>query len=133
MPGRRNGLCVPLQECGFYKESTFYYEEQADEIKLRAERCKTISRKHICCEMNEIKVINTTESRSPVSLIDKGNKYLNSDMCGVQITTNKIAFGNETALNEFPWMVMLEYNMSGILNFLCGGSLINGMCKQYFV
>lgn len=119
-----------MEECGFYKESTFYYEEQADEIKLRANLCKTISSKHICCEMNEIKVINTTESRSTVSLVDKGNKYLNSEMCGIQTTTNKLAFGNATSLNEFPWMVMLQYNKSGILDFLCGGSLISGMWKQ---
>lgn len=47
------------------------------------------------------------------------------DSCGVYIAP-KIAGGNITEINEFPWLALLQYNVTETseLAFLCGGSLI---------
>uniref|UniRef100_A0A6P4EYA8 Serine protease easter-like n=1 Tax=Drosophila rhopaloa TaxID=1041015 RepID=A0A6P4EYA8_DRORH len=46
--------------------------------------------------------------------------------CGGVAIRNRIYDGKDTDLNEFPWMVLLEYrNRNGGLSTSCAGSLIN--------
>ncbi|CAG9822462.1 unnamed protein product [Phaedon cochleariae] len=45
--------------------------------------------------------------------------------CGFQ-DTDRIYHGNETSLEEFPWMALLQYrNASGFTKWACAGALIN--------
>lgn len=41
--------------------------------------------------------------------------------CGVKNETGRIVGGEETAVNEYPWMARLSY----FGRFYCGGTLIN--------
>lgn len=47
--------------------------------------------------------------------------------CGVQVTTNRIVGGNETAIDEFPFLALLYYKSkkNNKLRYKCGGTLIN--------
>lgn len=62
----------------------------------------------------------------PETIADHANLRLLSTLdCGI-IQTQKISSGNDTDLSEYPWMVQLQYRLrSGVLQFLCGGTLIN--------
>ncbi|EDW83049.2 uncharacterized protein Dwil_GK22647 [Drosophila willistoni] len=48
--------------------------------------------------------------------------------CGADSTSDKIYNGNDTAIDEFSWMVILVYvDRKGNRHFDCGGSLINNL------
>lgn len=50
----------------------------------------------------------------------------NKHECGKQLSENRIAGGNITEIDEFPWMVLLEYKTkSGKLETYCAGTLIS--------
>lgn len=52
-------------------------------------------------------------------------KYVRKKECGVQLTSNRIVGGNETAIDEFPFLALLYYkSANGKLRYKCGGSLI---------
>lgn len=54
-----------------------------------------------------------------------------TENCGQTSDADKILGGNNTALDEFPWMVVLEHQLpTGQKNLGCAGSIIN---KQYIL
>lgn len=59
---------------------------------------------------------------SPFLILWKGLNILNNLNCG-DSNSNRILGGEETNLNEFPWMALLRYD-SPSNEFKCGGSLI---------
>jgi len=59
---------------------------------------------HLCCPSNGRRMI------------------LESLDCGY-VRGNRIAFGTEAALKQFPWMALLKYD-DNIQPYKCGGSLI---------
>lgn len=62
---------------------------------------------------------------------DNYSSQSDSTICGPIIFEDKIYGGNNTALDEFPWMVLLEYQRSsGKKEFGCGGMLIH---KRYIL
>lgn len=70
-----------------------------------------------------IETPNTPITSSPVAP--------NPSDCGIYTNADKIYGGNNTALEEFPWMAVLQYrNFDNELVFLCGGMLIN---KRYIL
>nr|CAH7731242.1 unnamed protein product [Callosobruchus chinensis] len=50
---------------------------------------------------------------------------LRSDICGSIQTNTRITGGKKTAINEFPWMALIAYYQDGVLDFRCGGTVIN--------
>lgn len=52
---------------------------------------------------------------------------INTAQCGV-ITQRKILGGEKTGIFEYPWMAMIAYNRSNIIEFKCSGAIIN---KRY--
>lgn len=50
--------------------------------------------------------------------------FLDSKNCGA-ISSDRIAYGSETSLFEFPWMARLQYSRRNDRVFRCGGSVIN--------
>lgn len=49
----------------------------------------------------------------------------NPDICGIT-TKNRVKNGNEVAaINEFPWLVLLNYNSTEGESLRCGGTLIS--------
>ncbi|KAJ4436621.1 hypothetical protein ANN_16752 [Periplaneta americana] len=67
-----------------------------------------------------------TETRPPTSIVGHRNFNLINRNCGVGLT-NRIVGGQSALPGEFPWLALLQYNVSGELEFLCGGSLITDM------
>lgn len=47
------------------------------------------------------------------------------DECGFRITSSNIIGGDLAKMGEFPFMVLLGYDIEGDIFYLCGGSLIN--------
>lgn len=50
-----------------------------------------------------------------------------SECCGVDSRVgNKIVGGNATTVDQYPWLVIIEYVKQGVTKLLCGGALISG-------
>lgn len=64
-----------------------------------------------------------TTTKGTVATLTK--KFVRKKECGVQLTSNRIVGGNETAIDEFPFLALLYYkSANGKLRYKCGGSLI---------
>lgn len=70
---------------------------------------------------------STGKGTTKVTTAASIKKPLKKKECGVQVTTNRIVGGNETAIDEFPFLALLYYKSpkNGKLRYQCGGSLIN--------
>ncbi|XP_030239548.1 serine protease 7 isoform X2 [Drosophila navojoa] len=75
--------------------------------------------------------VTTTTTRRPIPIINPspgqgGNLLPRAPACGPNSFHNRIYNGNDTALDDFVWMALLEYtSRSGKTLLNCGGSLIN--------
>ncbi|KAK0182003.1 hypothetical protein PV327_000178 [Microctonus hyperodae] len=56
-------------------------------------------------------------------------RLLNQDICG-PLTEPKIFGGNETGVLDFPWMALIAYDIKGVKEFRCSGTIIN---KRYIL
>ncbi|XP_055697134.1 serine protease grass-like [Phlebotomus papatasi] len=70
---------------------------------------------------------NEVSDEVPTGPTDVSNhpnlSLLPSTICG-PILGDKVAYGEKTALFEYPWMALLRYRDSDGFSFRCGGSLI---------
>lgn len=100
---------------------------------LRASQCSSGTGKfpYVCC--NPYDTYRPTEATTELATesIQTSNSVNGKNLpepgeCGPVSTGNKIYNGNNTDIDEFPWMVLLEYqNGKGVRQFSCGGVLIN--------
>uniref|UniRef100_A0A1A9W7B6 CLIP domain-containing serine protease n=1 Tax=Glossina brevipalpis TaxID=37001 RepID=A0A1A9W7B6_9MUSC len=144
LPSYESGVCVPSKQCKFI---TDLYEKYVDRIPshyidyiIRSRCSKDTEPVRICCKPEQViallepvetvlldttaKFVEDTDyNRDYVSQLNtKGLNILNSLNCG-DSNTNRVLGGEETNLNEFPWMALLRYD-SPSDEFKCGGALI---------
>ncbi|XP_033609671.1 serine protease easter-like isoform X2 [Cryptotermes secundus] len=67
-----------------------------------------------------------TGMQPDTSLVRHRNFNLINRNCGIGLT-DRISGGQNASPGEFPWLAILLYNVSGELQYLCGGSLITDM------
>uniref|UniRef100_A0A182LWY5 CLIP domain-containing serine protease n=1 Tax=Anopheles culicifacies TaxID=139723 RepID=A0A182LWY5_9DIPT len=122
-PDHRDGACMPVQQCPSIRDEFFNTDRVLDEDEidyLRKLQCKTQDVK-ICCPDGV-----TTVDRNPTAVRD-GLPNPKAFECGLDTLADRIIGGNYTAIDEFPWYALLEYeSKKGERAFKCGGSLING-------
>ncbi|XP_054725162.1 serine protease 7 [Anastrepha obliqua] len=145
-PNRKIGYCVSIYECPSLIEVVRRYDlAPRDREFLQKSQCTNGygQSPYVCCTpdkgftssndgSNPMPVTSTTTTRRP-SIVKppspsngKGNVLPVPPACGPNSLDNKIYNGKDTPLDQYPWMVLLEYtqkNGKPILN--CGGSLIN--------
>uniref|UniRef100_A0A1B0FEG8 limulus clotting factor C n=1 Tax=Glossina morsitans morsitans TaxID=37546 RepID=A0A1B0FEG8_GLOMM len=150
LPSYEQGVCVPSNHCKFI---TDLFEKYQDQIPshyvsyiIRSKCSMDTEPIRVCCktELNLNKpepeqvaasvepallktvgkfVEDTDYNRDYVSQLNtEGLNILNNLNCG-DSNSNRILGGEETNLNEFPWMALLRYD-SPSNEFKCGGSLI---------
>ncbi|XP_073961108.1 phenoloxidase-activating enzyme-like isoform X2 [Choristoneura fumiferana] len=49
-----------------------------------------------------------------------------TDCCGQDGSSNRITGGNATAIDQYPWLALIEYKKDSKIKLLCGGVLISG-------
>lgn len=73
---------------------------------------------YVCC--------NPYDSFRPTASNGLGNKLPNTDECGHFSVHSRIYSGNNTDIDEFSWMALLEYrSATGVKSIRCAGFLIN--------
>ncbi|XP_060524055.1 phenoloxidase-activating factor 1-like [Cylas formicarius] len=134
-PNGETARCVSIYQCSQFLQ--ILKNRSSDQERfLRQSQCGYEVDPLVCCgtEVN-------FRSREPSDNGNQGNNGNNGNqpidnnftpnslipdrsMCGFQLA-DKIFGGENTALDEFPWMALLEYrNSAGVRKFSCGGSLI---------
>lgn len=129
-PNNESGRCSPARTCLIYLARVQEYPLTNDRIAyLRRWQCEgPTSQPHVCCETSNPGV--ETATGAPQIAVNagsgKGNVLPGRGSCGIEPTGERIYGGKATAIDEFPWMALLEYEKQpGVWSVNCGGVLIN--------
>ncbi|XP_037816104.1 serine protease 7 [Lucilia sericata] len=143
-PNRKSGLCVSIYQCNSLLSVIQKFPISPQELQfLRESQCTDGhgNPPYVCCtaDKNYSQPPTTTativEQTTPTVAVTKnaspsngmGNVLPEPPRCGPDPLDGKIYNGIDTAIDQYPWMVLLEYRNSKdgqpVLN--CGGSLIN--------
>ncbi|KAH8304946.1 hypothetical protein KR018_011657, partial [Drosophila ironensis] len=130
-PNQNRGTCISIYDCpsllDLVKQSTLSSE---DRMFIRDSQCRNgVGRApHVCCT-NDRKFGSQDTTPAPVpnnGQQGQGNLLPSPPRCGPHSFMDKVYNGNDTALDDFTWMALLEYvDRRGHRDLSCGGSLIN--------
>lgn len=138
----QSGSCIRLKNCPKFLE-IYMKKPLSDRNKhfLRSNKCGPDSergRALVCCSSQPIpleetrrKIVTTTTTSQPIlsspPWLESLNKKVNDESCAT--LPDRILGGTSTAVDEYPWTVLLEYTITkkGVVSkeLNCGGSLIN--------
>ncbi|KAJ6640940.1 Serine protease 7 [Pseudolycoriella hygida] len=127
-------ICMSIYECppifDTIKQQQTISPSQAEELRRLACTSGPGRYPYVCCPLaNQETVTNApAPNRSrPRPSNGLGNVLPKKGSCGVESFGEKVYGGRSTALDEFPWMALLEYSKpNGLVRSLsCGGVLIN--------
>ncbi|XP_034487203.1 serine protease 7 [Drosophila innubila] len=144
-PNQNTGYCLSIYDCPILIDLLQKSALTSDERNfLRESQCDNgFGRKpFVCCTQDKNYVglptatptatttTTTTRRPQPTPFIggdDQGESLLPREpACGPSSFLDRIYNGNDTALDDFVWMALLEYReRTGKLVLNCGGSLIN--------
>ncbi|XP_013118286.1 serine protease 7 [Stomoxys calcitrans] len=112
-PNGKSGTCMSIYDCEVLLNSLKNLNRSPQQTSfIQQSQCGYSSAPLVCC--------TTDIDFEKNDLLPVPNK------CGHQSLGKKIYNGNDTVLDEYPWMVLLEYrNKKGEKVLNCGGSLIN--------
>lgn len=80
-----------------------------------------------CYHKNFKIYIKCIDAKIVDKFLEKADTIPNHDSCGLDTIKGKISGGENTEIDEFPWIALLKYqlNQPSANNFLCHGNLIN--------
>ncbi|XP_050305995.1 CLIP domain-containing serine protease HP8-like [Anthonomus grandis grandis] len=128
-PYRQQGECINLLNCEpLYELLKQRPLTSSTADLLRRSQCGFEGHTpKVCCPSGPLPTTTTTttESYNPRGTVDT-SLLPNIDECGLQGTNNRIYGGETAGIDEFPWMVLVQYQKgNGQRGFYCGGVLIN--------
>ncbi|XP_055904457.1 serine protease 7-like [Eupeodes corollae] len=131
-PDNRNGNCISIHNCP--RLLTLIQQRPLpaeDRIFAQKSQCRggTGQAPHVCCTPND-SVSGNVQIPTPASTAagagGEGVILPSAPRCGQAAIGDRIYNGNDTLLDEFAWMVLLEYAKgSSKPQINCAGSLIN--------
>ncbi|KAL1506477.1 hypothetical protein ABEB36_005837 [Hypothenemus hampei] len=126
-PTGESAKCISVYTCDSIIALLRVPSKTSEQTKfLNLSRCATSSSgiPYVCCGTG-LSTTQTVDSNNLDSNFTPNRAIPGNDECGYQ-SYNKIFNGETTALDEFPWMAVIEYRKSnGQKQIACGGSLIN--------
>ncbi|XP_055542212.1 phenoloxidase-activating enzyme 1-like [Wyeomyia smithii] len=147
-PRAKRGSCVKIDQCpklyALVRSSTI--SQYVFEL-LKKSKCEELK---VCCEEPLVIDVGTTVSSQPTrptqttratpntttmtSITTPRSTLFSKRMeielpeatvCGIDTLSERIYGETVTGLEQFQWIVALEYNVNGFKKVKCGGSLIN--------
>uniref|UniRef100_A0A1L8DQE9 CLIP domain-containing serine protease n=2 Tax=Nyssomyia neivai TaxID=330878 RepID=A0A1L8DQE9_9DIPT len=121
-PDGQAGVCVDIKECkSLYAILTNQDITDADKTFLRDRHCGFVNgTAAVCCDLE------TKRDTRSVSTVNNLLPKPEEGKCGRETSKNRLIGGQLAKLDEYPWMVRLQYKTEdNELKYLCGGSLIN--------
>lgn len=130
-PDQQTGVCKDVYQCQPLLELFSRPQPLAPNIKkfLRQSACQGTARINVCCGANP-----PTVPGEPVPNTDQTNVNVDALLpkdCGTTGDQDRIIGGNETSIDQYPWMALVEYRKrNNALSLSCAASLIS---EQYLV
>lgn len=138
-PNHLPGTCINLYDCpAFYQMITFSKKlsNQTREYLILS-NCKGPAKYNVCCKYP--KAPTNTEEESdiilnpnapitvkPEKVVSRYSEDLLPSECGNLGSTDRIIGGEEAAIDDYPWMVLIEYkSRKNTIDLSCAGSLIS--------
>ncbi|XP_034663024.1 serine protease 7 [Drosophila subobscura] len=140
-PNQRQGYCLSIYDCpsllAVVQQSSLSNDDRSF---LKNSQCYNgFGRQpHVCCTNDRAFGSEDTTTQRAVVMSSRptessgqqgsgnGNLLPVPPKCGPHSFSDKVYNGNDTALDEFTWMALLEYvDRKGQRQLSCGGSLIN--------
>lgn len=114
-PNGKTGACISVYDCSSVLEvlrSNSVSERQRS--FLRESQCTDGAgrRPHVCCTEDTNYITRTTPTPAPTPSTNSGsgaNLLPREPACGPNSLADKIYNGNDTQIDDFVWMVLLEY------------------------
>ncbi|XP_075985902.1 phenoloxidase-activating enzyme-like [Anticarsia gemmatalis] len=123
-PEGKQGKCIGLYSCPAIANLLQPPVPNDKILFVQNSRCDGPDQYSVCCgPVPEFK--QRTGCAATVSAFPPDH---NSECCGTDsVVGNKIHGGTETAVDQYPWLVLIEYTKDGgPIKTLCGGALISG-------
>lgn len=136
-PNRANGLCQPIRSCPSLLEMLQQPLTTEARTFLRNSQCKIDAQPWVCCPTQTAPQRPRPAGNQPAA----PSKLPKAPECGID-SPNRIFGGEDTKIDEFPWLVQLQYSKrkkriqlsewywlfalaGNKKGFHCGGSLIH--------
>uniref|UniRef100_A0A1L8DQA5 CLIP domain-containing serine protease n=1 Tax=Nyssomyia neivai TaxID=330878 RepID=A0A1L8DQA5_9DIPT len=121
-PDGQAGVCVDIKECkSLYAILTNQDITDADKTFLRDRHCGFVNgTAAVCCDLE------TKRDTRSVSTVNNLLPKPEEGKCGRETSKHRLLGGQLAQLDEYPWMVRLQYKTEdNDFKYFCGGSLIN--------
>lgn len=129
-PDLKKGTCKDVYECPALLQMMNQKKPLPEYIKkfLRDSTCRGTGHVNVCCENND-PALPKVDTKPPIRNVNVED--LLPKECGVVGDQDRILGGNETGIDQYPWMALVEYISKKNMRLLsCAASLIN---KRYLV
>nr|XP_026492018.1 phenoloxidase-activating enzyme-like isoform X3 [Vanessa tameamea] len=123
-PDANIGTCISLYSCPPLKNLLRPPISKEDLAFVQNSKCEGPDKYSVCCGP-EINIITSPQKNCMPSAAPPDPR---TECCGLDSSTgNKIFGGNETAIDQYPWLTILEYRgiKDNKIKLLCGGALIS--------
>ncbi|CAO1433204.1 unnamed protein product [Diamesa serratosioi] len=98
---------------------TYYLSWILDNLGNKINNKKIKGNKTRCVNIN---IKNTFLAPTTTNYSEHPNYKFFTKPCGKVIVDNRVSFGRDTALYQFPWSALLKYQMDDKFVFKCGGN-----------
>nr|AAZ91696.1 prophenoloxidase activating proteinase-2 [Manduca sexta] len=124
-PDNKPGKCVNIKKCTHLAEIEEDPIGEDETTYLKNSVCAGPEDNSVCCgpplptKFGEVNTKTTCEQSAFPPDPD-------SDCCGLDSSfDNKILGGEATAIDQYPWLALIEYHKLAEIKLMCGGSLIS--------
>ncbi|XP_013147132.1 PREDICTED: serine protease easter-like [Papilio polytes] len=122
-PDGQVGSCVGLYSCPDITKR-LQSPTPNDVTFVQNSRCQGTQEYSVCCASS---TPTNTAARPTVCSLTATPPDPATECCGQESSGgNRIFGGNVTAIDQYPWLVILEYKKDEKIKLLCGGVLISG-------
>ncbi|XP_068624276.1 phenoloxidase-activating enzyme-like [Battus philenor] len=123
-PDGQEGRCVGLYSCP-HLTSLLQQPTAKDVAFVQNSRCQGPDQYSVCCRSSA--PTKGPVGRPTVCTLTAAPPDPRTECCGLSSSGgNRIVGGNVTAIDEYPWLVIIEYKKEDKIKLLCGGVLISG-------
>ncbi|OWR45231.1 prophenol oxidase activating enzyme 3 [Danaus plexippus plexippus] len=121
-PDGNQGICTEVTTCPSITKLLITPISASNLEFIRNSRCLGPAKYSVCCGPDHVKkavMKNCQPSAAPADT--------RSDCCGLDaFSGNRIYGGNDTAIDQYPWITLIEYrDKHNRIKLLCGGALIS--------
>ncbi|KAF2891880.1 hypothetical protein ILUMI_14316 [Ignelater luminosus] len=129
-PNNEKATCIPVSSCHVIKSAILTRNSSALDFAKQSQ-CGYDTKPLVCCGSAGYSVptiiFDSSQSSSNKIVPMKHRLLPDRNACGIQDHDDRIYGGQNTTLDEFPWMALIGYKEvdGSDAGFQCGGSLIS--------